>query len=230
MEQLFTYLTQALYGNFGIALFASFLWGVLSILLSPCHLASIPLVIGYVSAQKKHDRRSVFLSSLMFAVGILVSIALIGLVTISLGRMMGDVGNWGNYLVAGIFLIVGFYLMGVINLNWAAPSAGNFRVDGWIGAFILGIVFGIGLGPCTFAFLAPVLGVVYQMVNSSVLEAVSIIGLFAAGHCLLIVVAGSLAPVVQKYLNWADESKIVTRIRQVSGFLVILAGIYFVLK
>ena len=38
-------------GGFGLAVVGCFLWGLVSVLFSPCHLASIPLMVGYVAGQ-----------------------------------------------------------------------------------------------------------------------------------------------------------------------------------
>jgi cytochrome c-type biogenesis protein len=116
IESLFTALNTALYDNFWISMLASFGWGVLSILLSPCHLSSIPLIVGYINTQGTITMSRTFTISFVFAAGILITIALIGMITASLGRLMGDVGAIGNYLVAGIFFIIGLYLLGVIPL------------------------------------------------------------------------------------------------------------------
>ena len=51
MEQLFTTLTHAVEGTPLVALSAALIWGILSILLSPCHLASIPLIVGFIDEQ-----------------------------------------------------------------------------------------------------------------------------------------------------------------------------------
>ncbi len=59
-------LTKAVEGSAPIALAASFIWGILSILLSPCHLASIPLIVGFVSEQGSLTRRRAFGISLLF--------------------------------------------------------------------------------------------------------------------------------------------------------------------
>jgi len=48
MEKLFITLTHAVEGTAAIALAAAFIWGILSILLSPCHLSSIPLIVGFI--------------------------------------------------------------------------------------------------------------------------------------------------------------------------------------
>ncbi|MBN2594197.1 MAG: hypothetical protein JXA81_11880 [Sedimentisphaerales bacterium] len=110
MEKLFTMLTHAVEGTAAISLAAAFVWGILSILLSPCHLSSIPLIIGFIGQQGNMSPRQAFITSSLFAVGILITIGLIGAVTAALGRMVGSVGRYGNYFVAFIFFIVGLLL------------------------------------------------------------------------------------------------------------------------
>jgi cytochrome c-type biogenesis protein len=228
IDELFTTLTTAMSDRFGIALGASFAWGVASILLSPCHLASIPLVIGYIVKQgPARARRSVGLST-TFAVGILITIALIGLITASLGRIMGDVGVWGNLLVAAVFLVVGLYLMDVLKFSWNSFAIRPVEGNPWIGALVLGLIFGVGLGPCTFAYLAPVLGVVFSVSTTSMASAILLIAAFGVGHCSVIVGAGSLAHTVQKYLHWTDQSKGAAWLKRCAGAFVMLGGVYFV--
>ena len=153
-------LTHAVEGAPHLALGASFVWGVLSILLSPCHLSSIPLIVGFVGEQPNLNTRRAFAISTAFAVGILITIAAIGAITAALGRMMGDLGSTVNYLVAVIFFLVGLHLLGVIPLPWSGPGPRGTRQRGLLAGFILGLIFGVALGPCTFAYMAPVLGVV----------------------------------------------------------------------
>ena len=94
MEKLFTTLTHAVEGTPAIAIIAALVWGVLSILLSPCHLASIPLIVGFIDQQGRISTRRAFYISSLFAVGILITIAGIGAVTAAAGRMLGDVGKY----------------------------------------------------------------------------------------------------------------------------------------
>lgn len=228
IEQLFNTLTSAMSAGYGWALPAAFGWGILSILLSPCHLSSIPLIIGYIGSQNKVNGKKSFHLSFVFALGILITIALVGVVTAALGRMIGDVGVWGNYAVAGIFFIVGLYLMDILPLNWAGLQMQRFGRSGWQGALLLGLVFGIGLGPCTFAYMAPVLGIVFKIGSSNLLFAGLLVLLFGLGHITVIVIAGSLTQLVQTYLNWTDESKAAANLRRSMGLLVLLGGVYFI--
>lgn len=211
-----------------IALLASFGWGVLSILLSPCHLSSIPLVVGFISSQGKISIGRTFYISLIFSIGILITIALIGIITASLGRLMGDVGVYGNYFVAAIFLFVGFYLLDVIKLDWNTAGLKQTKKRGLLAALILGLLFGIALGPCTFAYMAPVLGVVFQTAQTNYFLAMIFLLAFGIGHCAVIVGAGTLAGKVQKYLDWSEDSKTIIWIKRTCGVLVILGGVYLV--
>jgi cytochrome c-type biogenesis protein len=227
VESLFTTLTEALYGSHSIAHLASFIWGILSILLSPCHLSSIPLIIGFLTVQGEKKTSRGILLSFIFALGILLTIAALGAITSALGRIMGDVGIYGKWIVAIVFFIVGLYLMDILRLpdtNVGLKPMGIRSPS--ISAFVLGLIFGIALGPCTFAFMAPVLGVVFQMSSTNVIAAGSLLLAFGLGHCGVIVAAGGLASRVQAYLDWTNRSNAVLWTKRIAGFLVILGGIY----
>ena len=60
INELFTGLTHAVEGTPAIALAAALLWGVFSVLLSPCHLASIPLIVGFIDLQGRVSTRRSF--------------------------------------------------------------------------------------------------------------------------------------------------------------------------
>jgi len=227
IEQIFNTLYEAMNGAVWLAVLASFGWGILSILLSPCHLSSIPLVVGFISSKGKMSVGRTFKISLVFSVGIMITIALIGFITASLGRLMGDIGGVGNYLVAGIFFLVGLYLLDIIKLNWNA-SIKQTKSTGLVAALILGLLFGLAVGPCTFAYMAPVLGIVFQTAQTSFALAIVFLLAFGIGHCSVIVGAGTLTGKVQRYLNWSDGSKTLLWIKRICGVLVILGGVYLI--
>jgi cytochrome c-type biogenesis protein len=229
VEELFSNLSHAVEGSPVVAVAAAFAWGVLSIVLSPCHLASIPLIIGFISGQGGRItlRRAAALST-AFAVGILATIGAIGAATAAAGRMMGDIGATGNYLVAGIFLVVGLVLLGVIPIPWSAPGRIGMKRKGAVAALVLGLVFGIALGPCTFAYMAPMLAVTFKLASSDPAYGILLLLVYGVGHCSVIVLAGTCTEVVQRYLRWTDESRGATVLRGVCGTLVILGGLYLI--
>ncbi|MBE2219439.1 MAG: cytochrome C biogenesis protein [Ignavibacteria bacterium] len=225
---IFEWLNNILTQNIYMAVTASFLWGLLSVLLSPCHLSSLPLVIGYINRNGVTTVKTAFYNSLMFAAGILITIALIGLITGLLGGLIGDIGTVGNYMVAIVFFAAGLYLLGVINPDWNFIHPEKVHSKGYLLAFLLGLLFGAGLGPCTFAFMAPVLGVVFQYSAEHFAYAILLIAAFAVGHALVIAAAGTMSAKIGKYLNWADSSRAVLIFKKACGVLVILGGVHFI--
>ncbi len=228
MEALFTALTRAVEGTPLIALGAAGVWGVLSIVLSPCHLASLPLIIGFVDEQGGGSTRRAFWLSILFASGVLVTIAAIGVITAALGKMMGQVGAWGNYLVAAVFLAVGLHLLGVIPLPLVGGRTPNWQRKGLLAALLLGLIFGIALGPCTFAYMAPMLMATFRVAATNLIYGVVLLLAYGIGHCAVIVFAGTFTGWVQGYLNWTETSRAAVLLRQICGALVILGGLYLV--
>lgn len=229
IRTIFEWLSNSLQSTPAIALTGSFIWGMLSILLSPCHLASIPLIVGFIDGQGRIPTKRAFLLASLFSVGILITIAVIGLITGLLGRMLGDIGAYGNYIVAVIFFLVGLHLVGIISLPFLGKSGQpNFKKKGILASFILGLVFGIALGPCTFAYMAPMLGIAFKIATTQFLLGVVLILIYGIGHCSVIVFAGTFSEIVQHYLNWNEKSKGAIILKKVCGFLVILSGIYLI--
>lgn len=226
----FAFLSKTIESSSYIAFGASFLWGILSVLISPCHLASIPLIIGYIGGQSDLTLKKAFQISLIFSAGMFTSVAAIGIITASLGRLMGDLGIWGNYFVAIIFFIVGLNLMGIIPFNWNNISLSHSTKKGWLGSFLLGFIFGVGLGPCTFAFMAPILGAVFTIAKTRLWFSILLLIAFAIGHVLVIVLAGTFTEPVQRYLKWSEDSKGSKVLRFICGLLVVLGGFYLILK
>lgn len=228
MEQLFESLTKAVEGTVSIAVAASFAWGILSILLSPCHLASIPLIIGFIDGQGRISTKRAFLISTFFSLGILITIAVIGAITAAVGRMMGDVGKYGNYFVALIFFLVGLYLLDVIPMPLAGPGQVGMKRKGILAAFILGLVFGIALGPCTFAFMAPMLGLTFKLSSTNLVYGIFLLVIYGTGHCSVIIFAGTFTEIIQHYLNWNEKSKGAIILKKICGVLVLFGGLYLI--
>ncbi len=228
MVELLTAFGRAFEASAALALPAAFLWGALSVVLSPCHLSSIPLVVAYMSGGEElpTGRRAVVVSA-SFALGILGSIAAIGAVTVAAGRMAGDVGPWITYALAAVFFAVGLNLLGILPLpSWSSLPAGTSR-KGPGGALLLGLVFGAALGPCTFAFMAPLLGLAFRAGADQAAYGVLLVLLYGLGHSVAIVVAGASAQNVQRWLSWKAGARAAVLVRGGAGVAVIAGGIYF---
>ena len=228
MESLFVALTRAIEGSLPIALAGALAWGIVSVLLSPCHLASIPLVIGFVQGQGRVSGRRALGLALIFSSGILITIGVIGAVTALAGQLLGDLGPYGNYFVAALFFVVGLHLLDVLPLPGAGLGQLGTRRRGVWAALVLGLIFGIALGPCTFAFLAPMLGVVFRLAAGSVVYGILLLLAYAIGHCGVIALAGASSGWVQNYLDWSERSRGAIRLRRICGLLVLVAGLYMI--
>lgn len=226
---IFEWLNSLIQSSYSFALIASLIWGILSILLSPCHLASIPLIVGFIGEQGRMTTKKAFWLATSFSVGILITIAIIGLITGLMGRMLGDVGVYGNYFVALIFFVIGLHLLEIIEIPFIGKTNQPvFQKKGILAAFLLGLIFGIALGPCTFAYMAPMLGIVFTVSTTQFLFAVLLLLFYGIGHCSVIVFAGTFTEVIQRYLDWNKDSKGMVIVKKLCGVLVILGGIYLI--
>ncbi|MBA7485429.1 MAG: cytochrome C biogenesis protein [Spirochaeta sp.] len=227
MISLFTTISSMLEASMVLALIGAFVWGILSVLLSPCHLAGIPLIVGFINDQRNGSTRNAIALSTLFALGILATIAGIGLVTGLMGKLLGDLGGFGRYFPAAMFLLFGLYLIGVLPLPFGGTSLpGKVHIRGPFAALILGLLFGIALGPCSFAFLAPVIGVAFQAAATNLAFSIGLFLAYAVGHCAVLILAGSFSELVRQYLKWDERSRGTLWIKRVCGALLIAGSLY----
>lgn len=228
MSELFGALTSAVEGAGWLAIPAALVWGILSIVLSPCHLTSVPLVIGYINRGEAIPTRRAVWTATCFAGGNLVTLGVAGGIALAAGRLLGQTGIWGNIVVAVVLLAVGLYLLGVLRLpaGLASPTV-HPRRDA-LGALILGLVMGLALGPCTFAYLAPVLAVVFDTSGSRLGLGIAMLLAFAVGHSAVIMLMGAFAGALRRILSWNERSRAASVIRKVCGLLLIAGAGYMI--
>ena len=206
-----------------------FFWGMISVLFSPCHLASIPLIVAYVGGQEQAlnpKQAGVYSSS--FTLGLFISIALIGTVCALLGRILGDVGNFWQILVGAVLIWVALGMLGVEKFSLSGSLLYRLNLRGLSGAFVLGLAYGVLSGSCTFGFIAPILAII--TIQQKIAAGILFILLFALGHCLPIVVAGSSTAAVRKLMENSTWQGAGTWFRRAAGVIVILLGVYFILN
>lgn len=211
----------------GLAILASFAWGVLSILLSPCHLSSIPLIVGFINQKQSPSVGRAALISTLFTAGILLALLLVGAGTAMAGRLMGDAGMPLQVLIACMIILFGLHLMEIITLPLPDQDGQKYAgmKRGLLTAFILGIVMGTALGPCSFAFLAPLIGIALSSSQDGIFSLFLFIA-YGLGHGAVIVLAGTFSGALGKYLDWNEQSRVVLVVKKICGALVICAGLY----
>jgi cytochrome c-type biogenesis protein len=228
LDSIFLTVNQWMTGGIAIAAAGCFLWGVISVLFSPCHLASIPLIVGYVGGQEKMVQpRQASIYSVLFTTGLFITIALIGVICALLGRMLGDVGNYWQILIGLILIWVALGMLGVEKCSMSGSLLYRLNLSGKFGAFALGLAYGVLSGSCTFGFIAPILAII--TVQEKVATGIILIVLFAVGHCLPIVIAGSSTAAVKKLLENSTWNGAGMWFRKLAGTTIAILGGYFIL-
>ncbi|MEW6659791.1 MAG: cytochrome c biogenesis protein CcdA [Thermodesulfobacteriota bacterium] len=202
---------------------ASYLGGVIATA-SPCILASIPLVIGFVGGYAGGNKKQAFFYSLTFVVGLALVMSALGAVAALMGTMFGDVGTYWYFVVSVILIVMGLQLAGVTNLKLGG-NAQRFlpRKTGLIGALILGMLFGLVLSPCA----SPVLAVILTLaaVQGKVAYGSTLLFAYALGQGTLILLAGTFTGVIESHLQ-SKSARVGTILQQVAGGLIFFAGCY----
>ncbi len=229
LDTLFLMVNQWMTSGTALAAAGCFLWGMISVLLSPCHLASIPLIVGYVGGQEKMvNPKQAGIYSVLFTLGLFLTIAIIGTICAMLGRMLGDVGNYWQILVGIILIWVALGMLGVEKCSMSGSLLYRLNLKGMTGAFVLGLSYGILSGSCTFGFIAPILAII--TIQEKVITGIVLIILFAIGHCLPIAIAGSSTAAIKKLLENSSWNGASYWFRRIAGSAVCLLGLYFIVN
>jgi cytochrome c-type biogenesis protein len=229
LDSFFLTVNEWMVGGSILAAAGCFLWGMISVLFSPCHLASIPLVIAYVGGQQQAlAPRQAAGYAVVFSTGLFISIAVIGAICALLGRMLGDIGSYWQMLIGAILIWVALGMLGMKKCSMSGSLLYRLNCKGLSGALALGLGYGILSGSCTFGFITPILAII--TVQQAVATGILFILLFAAGHCLPIAVAGSFTAVVRKLVENSTWQGASGWFRKAAGSLICLLGLYFIIN
>jgi cytochrome c-type biogenesis protein len=225
MEALLAELARLVETNAWIAPIASFLGGILTAS-SPCVLIMIPLAMAYVGGYVESlSWRYGLMLSLVFAVGLSITFTVLGLIAAFMGSLLGNVGSFWVYAVAGICLIMGLHLLGVFNLTLPLPNLLRSPKRGVLGALLLGLLFGVVSTPCATPILAVLL--VYIASKGSYAYGAFLLFFYALGHCFLIVLAGTSMGMAKILLESRGLQKTSIVLQKAAGVVIILIGLFF---
>jgi cytochrome c-type biogenesis protein len=208
-----------------LAFGAVFLAGVISSA-SPCVLATIPLVIGFVGGYADGDRWKAFRYSLAFILGLSLTFTAFGAAAGLLGTMFGTLGGWWYVAAGTVALVMGGQMMGFYEIRLPVRHDYRPKQGGIIGSFLLGLFFGVVSSPCA----TPVLVVILTLVATKreVLYGVALLFTYALGHTLLMLVAGTFTGFVEGFVKARGVANFSLWARRVSGAVVALVGGWFV--
>ncbi len=229
MENLLGNIEQLIQNNPWLALVAVYVGGLLTAL-NPCVLAMVPLMIGFVGGSKEVvGFKKALLFSFLFILGLSLTFAALGIIAALAGKLMGNIGAYWKYIIAGICFLMGLHLLDVFSLNM--PSVEGFKPTrkGLVGAFILGLLFGVVSTPCA----APILIVLLTYIaakGSSLAYGATLLLIYAFGHCTLILVTGTSVGMAKRIIQSKGLNKANRILKTASGILIILVGFYFLLS
>jgi len=223
MEILLDHLSQYLTGNPFLAYLAVFIGGILTSS-NPCVLATIPLVIGYVGGYSEGDRHKALLYSLIFIFGLSITFTILGAIASLMGGLFGMINQTWYFIVGGVAIAIGLHLIGLFEWNIPVPVHLQPKQKGLLGAFLLGLLFGIISSPCATPVLVLVLTIVAS--KGELAYGVSLLFIYALGHCTLIFLAGTATGFVENFVKSKGISNLTTWGKRVGGLIVIFVGIY----
>jgi cytochrome c-type biogenesis protein len=224
MGHLFGDVSQLLQQNPWLAVVAVFIGGVTTAS-NPCVLAMIPLLMSVVAGNRETTtlRRSLVFS-LFFVLGLSVTFTVLGLISGLMGRMFGNIGSFWKYVVAAVCFVMGLQLLGVFKLELRLPQMFNVRKEGRLGAFLLGLLFGVVSTPCAVPILAVLLAFVAQKGN--IVYGAFLLFVYALGHSLLILVAGTSMGAAKKLIESKGLRKANLVLQKAAGLVIIGVGIF----
>jgi len=225
MESLFGDIQQILQHSRWLAVAAVFAGGITTAL-NPCVLAMIPLLMGVVAGNRETTtvRRSLFFS-MFFVLGLAVTFTILGLISALMGRLFGNVGPFWKYIVAGVCLLMGIHLLGFVHWNLPMPAGIRIKPRGHLGAFLLGLLFGVVSTPCAVPILAVLLAFVAE--KRDVLYGGFLLLIYALGHSALVLLAGTSVGVARSLLESRGLRKAHDALQKAAGVLIIAIGVYF---
>ena len=195
--------------------------------LMPCSLASIPLVIGFVSGstgEEQKDKRRPLKLSLTFALGMTITFTLLGVIVATVGGMLGFAQKW-VYLVLGVLMILmALQTWEIFEFIPSSYLISRSNRRGYLGALIAGALGGLFSSPCSTPVLIVLLGLVAA--QGEVFRGVLLLALYAAGHSVLSVLAGTSAGFAKRITQSGRYGRLSLILKIVMGTLILLMGLY----
>ena len=223
LEELSENLAHVVQGNPWLAPAAAFAGGLLTAA-NPCVLAMVPLMVGFVAGQESRGVGRSFLLSLTFSLGLTAMFAVMFLVTWAASSVLK--ANGWTYVAAGVCLLMGLQLMGVLRLSLPAPSGVQPKQRGFVGALLLGLLFGLVSLPCAGPVLLALLAVV--PLSGAAFGALLLVA-YSLGHCGLVLVGGTSMGLVQRLSDSRGWNRGTELLRRLAGAVILCVGVFLLL-
>jgi len=223
MESMLSNIQSIVQNNHGLAFLAVFVGGLVSAA-SPCVLAAIPLVIGYVGGYSGGDKNKAAIYSLVFILGLSITFMVLGAAASAMGQFLLFAGQWLYLALALIAVAMGLQLMGLISIPLPFQKTRQMKSRGLWGAFLLGLLTGTVSSPCATPVLAVILA--YVSTQGDILYGGSLLFAYAVGHCALIFIAGLSIGLTESIVSSKGVKNFSLYSKRFSGALLVAVGLY----
>lgn len=223
MEAYLADIETLVQGQQAFAVMLVFLAGVLSAA-SPCVLAAIPLIIGFVGGYAEGNKARAAIYSAVFVLGLSLAFTLLGAAASYIGQLLGFLGDWLIYGFAALAILMGLHLMGIISVPLPLQRSVQVKTQGLLGAFMLGLLTGAVSSPCATPVLAVVLG--YVSSEGDILYGSLLLFVYAIGHCALIFAAGLSVGIAESLINSRGVKNWAVLAKKISGAALVCTGIW----
>lgn len=215
-------------GSIALLFALSFIGGVIASV-SPCSLAMLPIIIGYVGGYSNNTPFKTLVQMLSFVFGTAVVFTFIGIICALTGKVfVSFAGGYFGIVVAGIILVMGLKLIGILDFEmpvFIKQMPQNNGTNTFLYPIFLGAVFAIAGTPCSTPILAGIMA--FASLSTGIVQAVIMLFLFALGQGIILVLAGFLTSKL-KNISWFY--KFSDLLLKFSGILLILASLYLYFK
>ncbi len=227
MEEFANRAGEYIHTNPWLAVVAVFLGGMITAS-NPCVLAMIPLMMSFVAGRKEQSVGTLRALgySLAFVLGLSITFTILGVTAALTGSFYGEVSGVWNWIVAGICLVMGLHLLGVLKFTIPVPAGIQPRIRGTVGALVLGLLFGVVSAPCAAPILIVLLTYLATSGSSLAYGAVLLL-VYGLGHSVLILVAGTSMGAARKLIESRKITRATDVMRRVAGGLIVAVGAYF---
>ena len=225
INNLLQQLSSLIADNMWLAPLLAVLGGLLTAF-TPCSLSSVPLVIGYVGGYAENSTKKAFRYSLAFCGGMTITFTVLGTVASILGRLMQVAGTWW-YLVLGVLmLLMALQTWEIINIIPQSALMNKNNKRGYLGAVLAGILGGLFASPCATPVLVALLAVVAR--DGKILWGALLLLLYAVGHSVLLMVAGTSIGFVKQLSSSKRYGRISYILNTAMGCVILMLGFYLI--
>lgn len=196
--------------------------------LTPCMLSMLPITIAYIGGYQAQGKRQAAVQSTWFALGLATTLAGLGILAASLGRVYGQIGLGLPIFVSIIAIIMGLNLLELISFQFPSLGATDWITDELppgIRSYLLGLTFGLIASPCSTPVLATLLA--WVATTQDLILGAALLLSYTAGYVTPLIVAGTFTASLKKILELRRWS---AWINPVSGVLLICFGVFSLLS